>query len=79
MPFVVSNDQNAQQRRAHPDFDGHIEHPMDVPLTNENILERLRLAWEGALMLQWARGLKNAARQTEEQTPCDDAQRRQER
>lgn len=37
-----------------PDFDGHLSQPLE----KMSVAERLRWAWEGTLLLHWARQAK---------------------
>jgi len=68
----VSNDPDSNMHHPHPDFDGHLEHSMDGPLTSDNFLQRLHWAWEGAQLLYWVRRARLVDRPAEDRAASDD-------
>jgi hypothetical protein len=49
---------NATNRPIDPDFDGHHAEVPHEPLNARTFVDRLQWAWEGTLMLEWARQVR---------------------
>jgi hypothetical protein len=47
----VSEPERRSWKDVHPDFDGHLE----TPIEKMTMQERLAWAWEGMVLLHWAR------------------------